>query len=273
METTQRQELHISPPDMIVKAGAAVLGMLAIFLLVLTISTLKQLHYIGSGVAATNTISVDGTGDVFSVPDTATFSYSVTNLAKDVVAAQTKVNNDGNAILAYLKEQGVEEKNIQTTDYSVNPQYDYSNGVCGPAGYCPPGKQVLSGYQVSQTVTVKVKDTNKAGTLLSGIGAKGATNISGLSFTVENETALQAQARSKAIEDARTKANELAKELGVSIVRIVGFSESGRGGPIYYAKAMRMDSAGEGAQSAPSAEIATGQNKITSNVSVTYEIR
>ena len=273
MDNIQRQELHIAPPDMIVKAGTAVLGMLTLFLLVLTVSALKQLHYIGSGVAATNTIVVDGTGDVFSVPDTATFSYSVTTIAKDVVAAQTKVNTDGNAILAYLKAQGVEDKNIQTTDYSVNPQYDYTNGVCTPGGYCPPGKQVLSGYQVSQTVTVKVKDTTKAGTLLSGIGSKGATNISGLSFTVENETALESQARSKAIDDARTKADELAKELGVSIVRIVGFNESGRGGPIYYAKAMAMDSAAGGAPAAPSPQIATGQNKITSNVSVTYEIR
>ena len=273
MESTQRQELHISPPEMIVKAGTAVLAMLALFLLVLTISTLKQFHYIGSGVTATNTISVDGKGDVFAVPDTATFSYSVTTMAKDVVTAQTKVNNDGNAILAYLKQQGVEDKNIQTTDYSVNPQYDYTNGVCSQGGYCPPGKQVLSGYQVSQTVTVKVKDTTKAGVLLSGIGAKGATNISGLSFTVENETALEAQARTKAIDDARTKADELAKELGVSIVRIVGFNENGGGGPIYYAKAARMDSGMSNEAMAPSPEIATGQNKITSNVSVTYEIR
>ena len=116
------------------------------------------------------------------------------------------------------------------------------------------------------------RSTKKAGELLSGIGSKGATNMSGLSFTVADQTALEAEARTKAIDDARAKAEELAKELGVSVVRVVGFNESG-GTPMYYAKAMSMDSASGEAAVAPSAEIAVGQNKITSNVSITYEIR
>lgn len=269
----EKKEVHIVPPKHVEQAAIFALAMLGVFLIVLAVSNIKQYRFIGSGVTATNTITVSGTGDVFAVPDTATFSYSVMATEKDVTTAQTKVNTKGNDIIAYLKGQGVDEKDIQTTDYSVNPHYEWNSAVC-PAGssYCPPGRQTLTGYDVSETVTVKVKDTTKAGTLLSGIGSKGATNISGLSFTVDNETALEAQARTKAIDDARTKADELAKELGVSIVRVVGFSEN-NGGPIMYAaKAMAFDSA-SGASAAPAPEIATGQNKITSNVSVTYEIR
>ncbi len=260
------------PPKRIETAAIFAIAMLGVFLLILALSSLKEFRFIGSGVTATNTITVSGTGDVFSVPDTATFSFSVMETAKDVTTAQTTVNTKANAIIAYLKSQSVDEKDIQTTDYSVNPHYEYSQGVC-TTGYCQPGKQTLTGYDVSESVTVKAKDTTKAGVLLSGIGSKGATNVSGLSFTVDDETALEAQARQKAITDARTKANELAKQLGVSIVRVVGFSEDGRGGPIYYAKTMAMDSsAGMGAM-APAPEIATGQNKITSTVSVTYEIK
>src|ERR1043166_7288156 len=130
----EKRELHIVPPPIIQNAAAIALGMLALFLLILAVSELKQFRFIGSGVAATNTISVDGTGDVFAVPDTATFSYSVMATAKDVTTAQTDVNTKGNAIMSYLKSQGIDEKDIQTTDYSVNPHYEYGTGVC-PNGY------------------------------------------------------------------------------------------------------------------------------------------
>ena len=270
MDDYQKRELHIEPPRRVQMAGIFAVTMLGIFLLVLTASTLKQYRFIGSGVTATNTITVSGKGEVFAVPDTATFNYSVMATAKDVTTAQTEVNTKSNAILVYLKSQGVDEKDIQTSDYSVNPHYEYGTAVCS-GGYCPPGKQTLTGYDVNETVTVKVKDTNKAGTLLSGIGSKGATNLSGLSFTIDDQTKLEAEARTKAINNARAKAEELAKELGVSLVRVVGFSENGGGYPIYYAKAMSADSLGRG--TAPAPEIATGQNRITSNVDVTYEIR
>jgi len=269
----EMKEVHIVPPKHVAQAAVFALVMLGLFLVVLAISNIKEYRFIGSGVTATNTITVSGMGEVFAVPDTATFSYSVMDTGKDVVTAQTKVNTKGNDIIAYLKAQGISEKDIQTTDYSVNPHYEWNSAAC-PAGssYCPPGRQTLTGYDVRETVTVKVKDTTKAGTVLSGVGAKGATDISGLSFTVEDETALEAQARTKAIDDARAKAEELARELGVSLVRVVGFSENGRGPIIYAAKAMAFDSA-SGVEAAPAPEIAVGQNKITSNVSVTYEIR
>jgi uncharacterized protein len=272
MDDIQKRELHIVPPKKIETAGMFALSMLGIFLLILALSSLKEYRFIGSGVTATNTINVDGMGEVFAVPDTATFSYSVMDTAKDVTTAQTSVNTKGNAIIAYLKDEGIDEKDIQTTDYSVNPRYEWSNAACPAGQYCPPGgRQTLIGYDVSQSVSVKVKDTTKAGELLSGIGSKGATNMSGLSFTIADETALKSEARQEAIEDARAKAEELADQLGVSLVRVVGFSESG-GSPIYYARAMNMDMA-QKSEAAPAAEIAVGQNKITSNVSVVYEIR
>lgn len=253
--------------------GAAALGMLALFLLVGTLSGLKSYHYIGSGVAASNTISVSGDGEVFAVPDTATFSVTVQETAKDVKTAQDTATKKSNDIIAYLKTGGVDEKDIQTTDYSVNPQYQYSQGVCPQSGYCPPGKQVLTGFQVSQTLTVKVRDTKKAGDLLAGVGSRGASSVSGLSFTVADQDALEAQARDKAITKAKAKADVLAASLGVEIVRVVGFSEGGGGGPIYYAKSMAVGMGGGGPDAAPAPEIPVGQNKITSNVTVTYEIR
>ncbi len=253
-------------------AAAAALSVLAVFLFVGTLKVLKEYRYVGSGVTATNTITVSGEGEVFAVPDTATFSVTVQEEAKEVKDAQKIATEKSNDIFDYLKKEGIEEKDIQTTDYSVYPQYDYLQTACRE-GYCPGGKQVLRGFQVSQTLTVKVRETEKAGDLLSGVGSLGASSVSGLSFAIDDQDALEAEAREEAITQARDKAEELAKQLGVSLVRIVGFSENGYYPPTPYAYGRGgavMDMAME-SKAAP--EIPVGENKITSNVSVTYEIK
>jgi uncharacterized protein YggE len=253
--------------------ASVALFMLAIFLFAAAIAEFKSIKYIGSGVTATNTIAVTGTADVFAVPDTAEFSASVIETAADVQTAQAQATAKGNAIIDYLKSAGIDKKDIQTTDYSVNPQYEYrqAGGVCPAGSYCPPGKQVLTGYQVNETFSVKVRDTKKAGDLLSAVGKKGASNVSGLSFTIDDQNALEMQAREKAITDAKAKAKELAKSLGVSLVRIVGFSENGNN--VVYPYAAKSMALGATADAAAPPEIATGQNKITSNITLSYEIQ
>jgi uncharacterized protein YggE len=254
------------------------LGMLALFLLVLTVSSLKSYEYIGSGIQATNTITVSGHGEVFAVPDTAEFSVTVQETAKDVQSAQTSATTKANAIVDYLKGQGIADADIQTTDYSVSPQYEWQNAACPavPANgavpaYCPPGKQVLMGYQVSETLTVKVRDTSKAGTVLAGVGGKGASQVSDLTFTIADQDAVNAQARDKAIAQAKDKANTLAQSLGVELGRVVGFNENQGGTPLpVYAKAYGMNAS---VAAAPAPDIQTGQNKITDDVTITYEIK
>ncbi|MSR70573.1 DUF541 domain-containing protein [Candidatus Kaiserbacteria bacterium] len=244
---------------------------LIVFLGLQSFGTLMGLRYIGSGVQPTNTISVSGYGEAFAVADIATFSFSVSSKKATVAAAQEDATAKINAVTKYLTDAGIDKKDIQTTDYSVNPQYDYVQQVC-TNGYCPGGKQVLSGYEVRQTTSVKARDTAKAGDLLTGVGGKGATEVSGLNFTFDDPNKMQDEARGKAIADAKGKADELAKQLGVKLVRVVSFNEN-NGGPIYYAKGMGMATADSIAPAPAAPEISVGQNKVTSNVSVTYEIR
>lgn len=256
-------------------AGLAVLALLALYLLALVMSEFKSMRYIGSGVSASNTITVSGEGEVTAVPDTATFSVTVQERAKTVDAAQEMASTKGNAIVEYLEDQGVDKKDIQTADYSVYPEYEYSTRVCEPNEYCVPGKQTLIGYQVSQTITVKVRDTEQAGELLTGVGERGASQVSGLSFTIDDEEALQAAARDEAIAQAKDKADDLARALGVRVVRVVGFSESGNYPGPYYAYGRGGDAVGMAMETkaAPAPALPTGENKIVSNVSITYEIR
>jgi len=263
------------------KALITLAWLLVAFVAVQTIAGASSLRYIGAGVQAANTISVSGHGEALAVPDIATFTFSVVSDKTTVALAQADATAKINQATDYLTAAGVDKKDIQTSDYSVYPQYDYQNAVCPQAAsamgggsvstvYCPPGKQVLKGYEVRQTTTVKVRDTSKAGDLLAGVGGKGATEVSSLNFTFDNPDAVQSDARNKAIADAKQKADVLARQLGVSLVRVVSFNESGNPSPVYYAKSMAM---GATDSAAPSPNISVGQNKVTDDVSVTYEIR
>lgn len=254
--------------------------LLAVFLGVQVLSSLKNLSYIGKGVYPSNVISVNGTGEVMAVPDVASFSFSVVEEGKTVKDAQDKATKKINSILDAVRGMGIEDKDIQTTGYYSYPKYEYSQTVCTMQypNYCPPGKQVLNGYEVSQSVTVKVRDTEKAGDALTKVGELGAGNISGLDFVVDDIEDKRAEAREKAIADAKAKAEVLADSLGVNLSKVVNFYENGDGGyPVMYRAEAAMDSKvmgmGGTAVSSPAPSLPTGENKIVSNVSITYEIR
>ncbi len=254
------------------KAVFAVVIVLGIFLAIQALAAVMGLRYVGAGIAAANTIVVSGHGEAVAVPDIATFSFSVVSDKATVADAQADATQKANATTDYLKGAGIDAKDIQTSNYSIEPQYDYVQTAC-TNGYCPGGRQVLRGYEVRQTTTVKVRDTAKAGDLLAGVGSKGATEVSGLNFTFDDPTKVQTDARTKAIADAKAKADVLAKQLGVSIVRVTAFNENSGGMPV----PMMYSSAGATAQAKDMAAVAptisTGQNKVTDDVSVTYEIR
>ena len=265
---------------------------LIIFVAVSALNALKENRYIGGGVSASNVITVNGTGEVFAVPDIAEIGFSVVAEKKLLPDAQKMSAEKINAIMAFLKEQGIDEKDIKTTNYSANPKYEWTNEVTpmysGSSGAAEPGydgvqtsavypdyypqprNQVVVGYEVRQTITVKVRDTEKVGALVVGIGEQGATDMYGPTFTIDDETALQREARQKAIDDAKDKAEQLAKDLGVKLVRIVSFSENGGG---YYPMMFKGMEATVSSDAAVAPEIPVGQNQISANVSITYEIR
>ncbi len=236
------------------------------------VQTLKGFSDLSGGPAQKNTISVDGYGEVQAVPDIATFTFSIVSLKATVEAAQADATTKANAATKYLKDAGVAEKDIQTTNYSVYPQYDYVQQAC-TGGYCPGGTQVLKGYEVRQSTTVKVRDLTKAGTLLTGVGGTGATELSGLNFTFDDPNKNKDEARKIAIANAKTKADELAKQLGVRVIRVVSFNESGYGYPMpMYGRDM-VGGAEAQSTKAVAPTISTGENTVISNVSVVYEIR
>ena len=217
--------------------------------------------------AQKDTITFTGKGEVVVKPDIATVSFGVTAENLNVAKAQTEATTKMNNIIDLLKTKGVVEKDIKLTNYNIYPRYDYLQAQIYPYT----GKQTLAAYVVSQTVEVKIRDISKAGEILSGVGEFGVTDVSGLTFTVDNEEVVKDQARDLAITDAKDQAKTLAKSLGVRLVKITNFSENGNY-PVYYEMNKSM-ALGMGGADAAVPQVPMGENKITSNVSITYEIR
>lgn len=219
------------------------------------------------------TINVTGEGEATAVPDVATFSFSVRAEGATAAEAQGKSAEAMNAVLDYLRGEGVEEKDIKTAGYNLMPKYTYEERPCAFGSWCPPGEQKQDGFEIYQNVTVKVRDTEKAGTLLSGVGERGATDMSSLGFTIDDESALKAEARRLAIEDARKQAEAIAADLGVSLKEITGFyEESGYNGMPYYGMGGDMAMSAK-AEMAPTPDVPMGENTVTSRVNLTYSIR
>ena len=246
---------------------------LILFLAVRIAKDIKAYDYIGKDVSSPNTISVSGKGEIVAKADIATFTFNVLEESPDVSDAQSRATKKINDIIQFLKNNGTEEKDIKTINYNIYPRYNYIKSPEKSQIILPnKNNRVLIGYEVNQGIEVKVRKIDSAGTILSGVGNLGASNVSGLNFSIDEEDKLKKEARELAIEDARENAKVLAKGLGVKLVRIINFSESGYF-PIYREKFSTADmymSVG-GASSVP--EIPTGENKITSQVNIVYEIR
>lgn len=247
---------------------------LCVFFIVKIFSEIRSYKMIGGDFG--NTIVVSGHGEVEAVPDIANVSFTISKEAKTVKEAQDAVAEIENKALEFLKENKVADKDIKATDASFYPKYEYRYNApsISCVGYgCPPnpGKNVITGYEASETITVKVRDTDAVGTIIQGLGALGVSNLNGPNFSIDDEDVLKAQARKLAIVEAREKAKVLAKDLGVKLGRISSFNESGDYYPMYQESMMYKDA--DMAVSSVPAQLPVGQNTIASNVTIVFEIR
>lgn len=244
---------------------------LGIWILVKVVRDAKSIAYVGKAPTTVNTISVSGKGEIVVKPDIAMISFSVTEQNMDVSIAQNTVNTKIADMVSSLKENGVEDKDIKTTGYNITPKYAYPKVVSSYYYPYPESAGTLIGYEVSQSVELKIRDLAKAGSIVAKLGDLKVTNMSGLNFLVDKQDELQKDARDLAIKQAREEARRLANGLGISLGDVVSFSD-GLNYPIYpmaYDKA--LESYGRGGASAE-AVLPVGENTITSNVTIVYEI-
>ena len=164
--------------------------------------------YYAQNVALGRTFTASGSGEAVAIPDIAQMTASViTQGGKDIASLQNQNTAKANAIISFLKAQGVESKDIQTQAYNLEPRYSYYN--CGAASTsCPP--PTISGYTITQSIQVKISDFSKLGGIVSGVVQNGANSISQLSFTVNDPSKYEDQARSEAINKAEVRAQAIA---------------------------------------------------------------
>jgi uncharacterized protein YggE len=232
------------------------------------INELKSYGSIGVSASQAGTIDVTGEGEAFAIPDIATISFNAEARAKTVAEAQISVNKIIKESMAFLKSTGIAEKDIKTANYSAYPEYTYP---CSDR-FCPAGSAntpVLNGYLVTQSISVKVRDTEKTSTVIDGLGKVGVTGLNGPNYSVDNPESIKQEARQKAIANAETKAKALAKDLGVRLVRITRYSEDGGGA---YPSPMYMKAEAYGSADAGAA-LPAGENMYSSRITITYEIR
>jgi len=243
-----------------------VFGILSLFLLAQPIALVGDFGR--PSVPATDTVTVSADGQATLPPDVARVSFTVQNTAATVIDAQSATTKQANAAIAFVKEQGVADKDVKTLSYNISPQYSYPAPCTGMK--CPPyGAPKITGYQVSETVQITMRDLTAVGGLLGDLGKLEVQNVNGPDFALDDSTAGYDAARARAIAKAQVQADLLAKQLGVRLGKIVNFSESSgnRSYPMMYGLGM-SDSKVASAPSVP-----TGENTYTASVSVTYEIR
>ncbi|MDP3727138.1 MAG: SIMPL domain-containing protein [bacterium] len=214
-------------------------------------------------------VSVSGEGKVSAKPDVARITATVLTEADSLASAQEENSGKASAVTAYVKQQGVAEKDIKTVGYNIFPQYQYPAPCRADACPLDTGRPRIVGYQVRNTYEITVRDLAGANAILAGIVGAGVNEVGGIVFTIDKPDELKAEARRKAIEDARTKAVELAGDLGRRLGKITNFTEGGSVPPIFYARDAAFGKGGGGIE--PSVQ--PGENEVIVTVSITYELR
>ncbi|KKS26827.1 MAG: hypothetical protein UU84_C0015G0005 [Candidatus Yanofskybacteria bacterium GW2011_GWC2_41_9] len=230
------------------------------FLIVASLFLLVNTNQKLNTAATTNTVSFSGEGKVVSKADIAAVYLSIVTESATSKSAQDDNSKKSKAVVEFLKKQKIEDKDIKTVSYNIYPQYTYPRY----------DKPVISGYQVNQTMTIKIRNLDEVSAILDGVVSAGANQINSLSFEIDEPEKLKAEARKMAIADAKKKARELEKELGIDLGKIINFSENTGGfpTPVYLEAKGDMGGGGDSGPSVPS-----GENEISVNVYLTYQIK
>lgn len=233
---------------------------LIMFLIAQTSKAIAETNRLAIPVPVEHQITVEGVGKVTGVPDIAEVGMGIESKGESVAVAQLANTDAMNGLINRIASLGIEKKDLKTANYSV-----YQNMTYNPET----GESTQSGWTVSQSLSVKVRDTAKISAVLDTAGKNGATNVSGPNFTIDDPSSLKDAAREDAIADATQNAAALAKTLGLRLDGVIGYHEYQNVPPMPYYASMDMMKSSESA----SPEILAGTSDISLNVSVTYRIK
>ncbi len=207
---------------------------------------------------APRTISVTGEGRADAAPDMAVITIGVQSEALTAAAALRQNSTDMSAAIKKLKDLGVEDRDIQTSGISINPRYDYETNRSRPE---------LIGFTAANSVTVRLRDLSKAGSVIDQAVQSGANNLGGVSFSFSDPKPLYNEARRDAVADAKAKATLLTEAAGVRLGKLLYIQEGYVQSPQPKMYAARMEMAQDS-----SVPMEAGESTVTATVSLVYEI-
>lgn len=245
---------------------------ISVFFIIKIVGEIKAFNHIGRENYPTNTITVAGKGEVTAVSNIASLTINLNKEGKTAKEAQDLLNESITKTLTYLKDQKVEDKDVKSEYGGISPKYSYEQACY--AYPCPTKDPKIVAYTATQTITVKVREVDNASVIRTGLAEIGVTDINGPTFSIDDEEKLKDEARSKAIAQAKEKAKVLAKDLGVKLGDITTFYENNGGYPMYAStKSAVMEASGIMMDSRVAPTLPKGENKIISNITITYEIK
>lgn len=206
-------------------------------------------------------LTVGGEGKVYTIPDIATVDISIVNTGNEKSDIPTMIRKNTekmNNLIDYLKNLGIDEKDIKTTQYNLTPRYNWTEYR----------GQIFIGYKITNTILVKIRDFTKIGDALDGAAKEEASSIGNISFTIEDTEKAKQEARAKAIEQAKEKAQSMIKGTGLKLGKVLNIQEGYY--PVYDYSAMK--GAGESAVPA-TPQIEPGQQEVNVTVMLTYRMR
>ena len=222
---------------------------------------------------------VNGTGKSSIKPDKGTVRLGVTATGKTAEEAKSKMNEIINKVSAAIKGVGVTANDIKTENFSVYPNYNEIKPMTMEApeisiAPAPPGaprdtNAQATSYTANTNLVITVRQVDLANKVLDTASSNGANQMGGVEFGSTDTTVAENDARTKAIADAKQKAQTAAEAAGFRLGKLVNYQESNGGGPIMYDRAMSMNAAAEG--SAPT-QLETGENEVSVTVTLSYEV-
>lgn len=214
---------------------------------------------------------VSAEGEAVTVPDIAMFSFSViTDGGTDIAALQKENAEKMNAGITFLKVLKIKEEDITTQSYNLNPRYSRSKCDFGDGKPCPPPEIV--GYSIRQSVSVKIRNFDNISKAMSGIVDAGANSVGSLSFTIDDPTSVQDEAREEAIDKAKVKARAMAKAADFNLGRLLEISEDRYASPAPrgFAETAMVKLQADDSAIAPSIE--PGSQEVRVSIRLKYEI-
>lgn len=217
----------------------------------------QQITLYTEDAADRDIVSVSATGTIKVMPDIAYVSAGIVTQNTDAAQAQSDNSTAMNGLFDALKTAGLTENDIETTGYTVYPLYDYSED----------GKGEIYGYEVTNTVRIAVRDLDRVGEIIDIAGKNGANTNYSIAFTLEDKDAYYNDALTKAMEEARAKADTIAAAGGFAIIRVTGVTEGGYSYSPAYEYA--VDEAESFNRQTP---VSAGELDVSATVTVVYEI-